>query len=385
MSSTQENGLSISVSYPLWGAVSSPALGVGDITAQRLGEYSHEIGASGGFLTAEFTLAESQSNVEQWLERIGYHVQVKSPAQSIIWDGFVNEVEVQIGALTIKRGPMLDIGNHVAVAYQTVSYNTNPPIGGEQSITSYADDAISQEKYGVLETIVSGGTGLAAEMTALRDTYLAEYSMPETSQTVSVGAQGAAAVRVSCVGYVQLTNRYYYTESGTGTENISTKIGKVLADSPSVTFDTTGISANTIQVPVFSDGQSAAAGEIANLVARGDSSDNRYLFGVYAGQKAIYKAAPTTVYYDFAVNGKEQIVTLAGGNAVVYPWDVAPGRWMLVSGVLVGQTVPADLRTDPRAIFIESVRYTMPWGLELTGGKVGKFSQKLAKLGLGGI
>ena len=56
---------------------------------------------------------------------------------------------------------------------------------------------------------------------------------------------------------------------------------------------------------------------------------------------------------------------------------------MMFTDFLVGKTQPANLRLDQRALFIERVAYSTPWGLQLDGGKVNTIDQKLAQRGLG--
>lgn len=93
---------------------------------------------------------------------------------------------------------------------------------------------------------------------------------------------------------------------------------------------------------------------------------------------------PTAVEYLHRLGDPAQRVTTLE-NVTVYPWDVKPGKWLFVPDFLVGRaritaTRPAELRRDPRNKFIESVRYTAPWGLDMSGGKTDRLSQLLAKL-----
>jgi len=52
---------------------------------------------------------------------------------------------------------------------------------------------------------------------------------------------------------------------------------------------------------------------------------------------------------------------------------------------LVGIAEPASLKEDPRALFIESVVFRLPRGIQLTGSKVSSLQQKINRLGLQGL
>lgn len=379
MSHNRQQAISVQLSTPLWAGSQNQI--VNDVTNKITG-YSHELKANGGFVAADLEISDTQNNIERWLDWIGHTVTVYNDSLGTIFEGFVNNVEITIGALTVNRGPMLDIKNRVAVAYQTMSYSTNPPIGGQQAVTAYATNAASVARYGQLEGIISGGSGSATAMEQLRDTFLESNALPGTSQNVN-DRQSPPSARISVRGFYDLLTCYFYSEpTGTGAINLSTKLANILAAAPSVTY-TTRIATNTLQVPAFSDGQATAEGEISDLVAKGDANDDRYLFGVYAGRTAVYEAAPTDIEYRMAINDNGVVVENGAGR--VMPWDVRPGRWLMVTGILVGQAETAPTGNDPRMIFIESARYTYPVGLQINGGKFGRLSQRLAKLGLGGM
>ncbi len=64
------------------------------------------------------------------------------------------------------------------------------------------------------------------------------------------------------------------------------------------------------------------------------------------------------------------------------PWNVLPGRWLQILDFLPGQPIQANPREDERAVFINQVRYRMPWHLSVQGGEIGLIDKTLAKLGL---
>jgi hypothetical protein len=80
----------------------------------------------------------------------------------------------------------------------------------------------------------------------------------------------------------------------------------------------------------------------------------------------------------------QEIQTLDGG--VVNSWDMRPCKWVAVPSFLAGFGYKkVDFRNDPRVFFAEEVNFTAPDQVVISGAKVRKLSQYLAKLGLGGV
>lgn len=362
---------------------------VDDTLGSQVEGYSHEIYANGGYWSAGFTIRDNKSAVEDWFSNgLNRHIEVYNVGRAKIWEGFVNQIKLTMGSLSAVRGPVLDIANRVQVVYQTISYNTVPPIAGNRAVTDVINDTASQAIYGILEETLNGGTGLTAEMAQVAAVYLAENSNPETSQSINIGNSQTPAVQIECLGYVHLFNKYYYTETANGgTETIRAKLQNVMADDPNALFSTdySMIAANAATVGQYEDDEQKAWSIIKDLVARGDGSNNRYTFGIYNGRRATYAAVPTTIYYEHRIADRGQEVQLASTGATVFPWDVTAAQWLFLPDFLIGTSPQADLKLDSRNVFLESVRYTSPWGLELSGGKVSKLPQILAKRGLGGF
>lgn len=350
--------------------------------------YSHEIQAMGGYWKADFTVKGFQGDVEDWfVDGVGRHIEVYDHALNKIWEGFVDQVDIQMGSLRAVRGPLMEISNRVTVQYQTVTYNTTPPVGGEDAETSVADSAASQAKYGILQTIVNGGTLSSTEAEQKRDNFLTQNAFPATSLELNVEGQQVPSAKISCLGYVHLFKRYVYEQTGSsGTENASDKVTNILeADVNSIfSTNTDRISANTIQVAAYADDNEKAWSLMRDVASQGDASNTRYLTGVYNGRTLVYEAIPSTLRYRKYLSDPAQRVFTVDGQ-YVYPWNVLPGEWLIVADFLIGKVLPeTDLDEDPRVMFIESIRYTAPWGLQLKGGKINDLLKALDGMGLGG-
>jgi hypothetical protein len=141
---------------------------------------------------------------------------------------------------------------------------------------------------------------------------------------------------------------------------------------------------NTYQVTMLEKSLKTCWEVIKDLLAYGDSSNNRYLFGLYAGRIPYYQPAPSTFEYQYrTLDNKHEFTTTTGD--VVNNWDVLPGKWVQFTDVLVGKSaLPANLslKTDPRAMFIEEVRYSADEGLTVNAGKISYLQQSLYKLGI---
>ena len=127
-----------------------------------------------------------------------------------------------------------------------------------------------------------------------------------------------------------------------------------------------------------------AGNYIMGMVARGDTTYNRYTFGIYANRVAWYTVMPTTQAYIWHVGSGGEVTTVQG--AIVKPWDVLPARWVQIPDFMIGRVnASSAMRGDPRFMFIESLTFSAPYSLTLNGAKVSKLPQILGQLGLSGI
>lgn len=353
--------------------------------------YSHTISAIGGYDTATFELAANLVIINDWLTSgLMRHIRVAEPAGEILWEGFVDTINLNFGRVSITRGPVLSLANKVACKYTTVRYDPlGINFGGKAAVTQYFSDTDMQDIYGIIEGIVSTGEMHEDDAEEIARTHLAEFKYPETTHNVSFLGGSSPSVSVSCKGYSYLFDKYTYSKTDTAAEiNLSTKLQRTVEADPNSYFsiDALHYTENTLQVIEYEDGEKTARGLMDDLVARGDASDNRMLWGVYKDRTFQYYPAP--VVTDFAFNMSEsQGIILDRHGELVQPWRVSPGHWISVSDLdLGGRNINV---TDPRAIassiFIESVNFTAPYGLNITGGRVSTLKQKLYRLGLGGM
>lgn len=364
-----------------------------DLCPQIAG-YGHEIRADGGYWSAQTTIRDSKSRIEEWISRgLGRHVEVYNSAQVRVWEGFVNQIDAVLGPLSVTRGPLLDSTTRVYVSYTPVDYSIDPPARGATTVLGPYNDAAAQALYGIITCILTSGAETAGGAAQAAQTYLAENRYPRTTKRLSEG--GDLQVTLHLLGYVHLLDAFPYARTGvTGTTTIATaaggggKINRVLLAEPNGLFSdvNAALDVNATLVVDQDDDQGSGYAIVKALVALGDAAYNRYTFGIYGGREARYQAVDrTTVSYHYAEADPGERMTTPGG-AIVRPWDVQPARWAMYTDFLAGRTIPTtNLAEDPRMKFIEIVRYTAPYGLSLDGGRVDTAGQMLARQGLRGI
>ena len=157
-SHSQASGFTILVYKPSIGAVTYTPAGtlVGEFS-REVEQYQHTIAALGGYDSASFSINDRQEKLEDWLDRVGYHVEVYNPDLILIWEGFIDSVALNLGPLAITRGELTDIGNRVQCIYSAVDTTTTPPTMGMRIKTAVADNATSQLRYGIIEKLLSVG------------------------------------------------------------------------------------------------------------------------------------------------------------------------------------------------------------------------------------
>ena len=357
---------------------------------ENYNNYSHTIKALGGYWDANISMSLSKAQAEDWFSGgIGRDITIYNPAGVVIWNGFANQVTVQMGAIQATRGPLTDVSNKVKVVYSTIDASTAPPILGVRSDTAYASDTTSQGKYGIIERILSTGGSTPTNAEQIRDRFLEENKEPDNTENITIGNTQNPTVTLQLLGYVHWLNLYTYSSTTTGTRAYNTRIQDVLGADPNSIFSTdySQISSNALTVSRYDNDDRKGWQIIKGIVAHGDSSDNRWVFGIYGGnRKAYYYQAPSEIEYVHKITDRKQRIDDREGGNEILPWDVMPAKWLQVSDFLIGsRLLSSDLRRDPRSVFIESVTYTAPYSLQVNGIKLETLPQMLSKMGLSGI
>lgn len=297
-----------------------------------------------------------------------------------------------MGALQASGGPLMDVVNRNTITYTQIDPTADPPATGFQTETQLADDSESQAQYGIIEEVISGGRSTAQEADDLRDAIVADKKEPQISENLNLGASGQfGQINIAILGYWAYLRQQVYNSTDTLTTTAGAKLIDILQSDPNGIFyraDYPHVGDPGILVAAAERDNSMAIDLIKAIVARGGgpSDYERWLFGIYEKQEPYYNAIPTEVEYQHRIYGQGQYVEKYGTSDTIYPWQVRPGKWLFLPDFLAGKISPhTDRRKDPRYLFIESVTYTAPWSLQITGRRVGKVEQMLADYGLGGM
>lgn len=382
-----QHGFMIRLLQPLWVSNDWPPVEF----RREIVSYNQQSAALGGYWAGSVRLSLSRSEAESlYGQELGRHVEMFDSFGKF-FEGCVNKATYNFGSVTVVRGPLLNVANHVRCLYSTLDTTDPTQVVGVREVTSTIQDSDSQDKYGILQMVLSVGGAATGNPEQIRDTYLEDFKDPVITSTLSVGAMPTMTVTLEIVGYSQFLNTYVLENASTGTQSASAKIQYILGANPNSIYSTDydRIDTNATQINVLESDYRLAWDVLKSVVAEGDSSYNRWLFAVYDEQTAEYNSIPLDSEYEYKLADKKQLIYDKKG--LVYPWRLRPGKWLTISDLLPGYltiinpTTQSELRQNPRMMFIENVTYNLPNSLSIVGSQVGKTSQLLARLGLGGI
>lgn len=349
----------------------------------ELTSYSHRKSATGGWVESTIGVNPPSRSLEDWLEGgVGRDIVMLDSSNNIIFNGFVDLVEVVVGGKKELRGPLSSIGNKVKAVYSTVDTSVSPPVVGVRTSTPYVTSAYSQALYGVITKILSMGGATDVDALRYRDAFLASAQYPLISGSfTSQASQPSLTLRVK--GYYDYLKYNPYNSTSTGTVEVSAKIGSIIAADPNGILSAGVITTNTLAVPGWEDEDRIEEALLRALTNLGDVADNRYTLGVYEGRKVNYLQAPLISdlpRYTYSVT--DHLLLTSVDQNVVRPWEIQPAQWIFSKDWLIGRTELSSL--DPRYLFVEDVTYTAPWDWSLNGARLDKVDQLLAKLQLRG-
>lgn len=377
-----QDELSFSISSPAWSFTNFRE----DYT-QEVTSYEHSHAATGGFWSATLGLRLPFTEIEDWLENgIGRQIQTKGMGTFIAWEGIVNRITLSVGGYNMTVGPYLDIANKVKLTYSMYLSLGGANATGIRVVTGYMSDLDSQAKYGILEKNFSVGNIDESAIGNLQTMLLDRYHKPNKSEDLNLPGdviQTFFDIKLECIGYAQLFQKYLYSNATLSVQNLSDKLTAIINAEPNGLF-TSSIEENTLQVPTAEQDDPEAWGLIKSLLALGNSSLDRCNFGVYENRRVIYKAVTNEVSYVRPLREGSSIIQNAYGS-LLKPWEIRPGGHILIADLLPGITRETNLIDERHALFANTVQYRMPDSLIINGAHSFRIEQKLAQLGLSGV
>ena len=357
-----------------------------DPITHKVGAYQQETLAVGGFWSAQIGLNVRSLDASEWFTRgLGRQIDVHGQGSALAFRGFVNRIVLSLGAQSISRGPLMDVGNRVSAVYSPKDFSVSPPVTGSQTVTTISEDLTSQGEYGVIEKVVNAGATTLTNANKARDVFLLESARPRTSGDLALQPDQSQPLNLTLelLGNVHWLKAYIYNNYSSVIGLLSTKLAAILDADPNAIFSSAAASleANAYALPLLEDQNRFAWDILMELLALGnDVDDSRRLLGVYEDDQVVYAKAPTEVEYNFRVSDQKQAVFDVGGGLVL-PWAVRPGKWLAVPDFLTGNVpIGTPLEEGPRNRFLESVKYIAPWTLNLSGGRTDRLAQMLAKI-----
>jgi len=385
MSISAQTGLNVSVSDPLIRA-NRNALGIR--LSRQLESYSQEIRFLGGYWAASIRMNIPESQIDNWLSKIASHVETRNRAGVVIFQGFINSLNIRFGEAQYKIGPLVDITTEQTVVYSVIDSSVAPPVVGGRDTTPVATNAASKALYGTWQKQQSSSGETSASAKQLRDMLINDPSraFPAVSGDLSLRSSGVASVSIQILGYWHWFMAYLYSNATPGGIDLSQKIINIMTASPNAIFssDISKITTNNffimeqMEKPVF------AAKALLDLNKKGFPSQVPAAIGIYNDQRLVYEPASTTIRY-YKRRGR-QFTDRFGG--VVQPWDIRPNNWVIKPDLLAGSSPPISAETlgkDLRTSFIKVVKYSTPYTLSIKGDGNNELDTALARRGLGSI
>ena len=205
---------------------------------------------------------------------------------------------------------------------------------------------------------------------SIRDRRLAENAYPKSVPIGGLASDASRDVRearldVVCAGYVYSMNRRYM-ELDVGPGNISDQASLLVDGSADAAeFVSAGaIDSNTTITPTVPGGNLSIRlwDMMEELAEMGDTSNNRWIAGVYDGRKLDYKQAENDVEFYWR-NGR---LCNAAGHPI-YPTQIEPNIIVRVDDTPWGITPGSGNEwANPRQAYIETVEFIAPRSYRLT-------------------
>lgn len=334
-----------------------PKVGTTFVKRYTAFNYRHKVAAVGGFDTAQCDLLVTRTEAERWLElylgnRVAFYVD--NPIEPI-WEGLVNRVIFQIGAVTFTAS--LDkLYNRVQVQYNTATtVNT----------TTAANTTDSQNIYGIKQGVIDANLTYGANLpNALRDFNVTAYAWPRASASISGGANSPILLSVEFVGFYHTLEWEIRADATNALVNASVIISNCISNLANGTtfFDnsnTSLITTNTAFTPnrLQRNGQTAWQ-VMQSVVEAGDGVSVPWVMGItptkYGTNTRLfyYQAANTAIEYHARLSDGLRVRNKSGG--IIKPWRVQPDRSILLADALTGWASVGD---DPREMYIEMIEY----------------------------
>lgn len=286
-------------------------------TTLRLGGFG-----DGALEFADVDRATARDAAQNWLMK---EVRFTTPGGGIAYKGFVAEVTVEYGYLTIRRRVGW-IANRVIVRFRRRD-PTRKKAQRRQRVT--LEDTESQARYGIRTLrldLTEEGVMKAAQATARGQLLLDKFKNFQSIARTNL--PHPPRVRLALWGRWQTTGFQDVRLRFSKAKEIATIVQQALASCQFVdTSDLSRLAATGTLIRYNSDGMfRSAQSYIQDAVQYGDSASNRLLFQIWDDDVPVLQSAPTTVG---VFSRSEDARVWGDGRTPVPAWSVRAGDYML--------------------------------------------------------
>lgn len=363
---------------------------IDDLTANHDG-YTHTINAVGGFDSASFRLGGTRDYLDDWFnDGLMRRVVLYNPEAIAVWEGFASSLSLNSG--TQKKTKSVDnLINRIYMRYSPLDTSVSPPLELPARTDIY-NDVDSQALYGIKAHVISGGGRTAASAFNWATTVLRERKDVKIGEDVNTSSGDAYSLQVDCLGYHHALKWIPYISAIAGSIQSHQVIQEILAYFNTINggwiSQNFGLMDYNFATSRRGYNDLTSCWDIIfgsnGIIQNGGLSGERWVGGLYQNRQMVYKAAETIdgLYADEfelyrSLEDSGQFIFDAAAGTEVKPWDMLPDRVLHTADVNVGGN--RDL------MYIEQVRYTEPYTVELVGGDDQRLEVFLSRKGLPGI
>lgn len=300
--------------------------------------------AIGGPSSATIQMSSGEPRaIWETLEWLRCPIEIINDQQRTVWWGYVSEVEIRVGALTV-RVSLANMFNRVKVLY------------GEGESTAWFESADSIATYGTKElvlTLSDAGSDLA-DAYAAAQLAVSHYPVPEiTFGDPQTGYSGT----LICAGWFETLDWKYFAEDSAAAVDTATQISSIASDSGQFISSTYLKLSSGITSDPYRTGENTAKYEIEVLLEGGTSNGLRMLAAVNkARELSVWEEAEADVNNpDIFISGDGSVSTIFGSDAS-YISTCPAGIWARLKDVIPG-SLDLSVIFDPSILFIEGAEY----------------------------
>lgn len=303
----------------------------------------------GGFeaLRVSFRVSSPQAAVD-YLNRLMSSVVASGPRGQIVWEGFLNEVELDLGTKKVSVA-LTDMANRIRVRYKAVD--------GQQTSTSTVSNTSSISRYGTKERLINFGATAPTAAANRASVVLGQTAHPRAKQSASAGSgsprNAGVGVTLICRGWWDTLSWLLTSNTSTSSVATATQVISLIAAFNAInaffSSSTATISATGVSDTELIEGDSTYAEVIATKLASGTSALQRVVYGCYENRQISVRtwagATPDTITY--VQSASDHTVRDVFGN-VIDPWDVRPDAMVQLTDLVLPNAASGPIDTATR-------------------------------------